>query len=119
MSFLNFTKYPPSLDFLLFTLGVGFLLFPRLESISNGFTRVLAVFGGAPMFFYLFHLYFLLALQKILAATAGTNHGERFGIDVYWPVWLISLAVLPILYYPCRAFARYKRTTDKAWVKYF
>jgi uncharacterized membrane protein len=119
MSFLNFTKYPPSLDFLLLTLGVGFVLFPRLESLSNGFTRVLAVFGGAPMFFYLFHLYFLLALQKILVATVGANHGDRFGIDVYWPVWLISVALLPVLYFPCRAFALYKRTTDKAWVRYF
>jgi uncharacterized membrane protein len=119
MSWLNFTKYPPSLDFLLLTLGVGFVLFPRLESLSNGFTRVLAVFGGAPMFYYLFHLYFLLALQKILVATVGPNHGERFGIDEFWPVWVISLALVPVLYFPCRAFARYKRTTDKAWVRYF
>ena len=49
----------------------------------------------------------------------GANHGDRFGIDVYWPVWLISVALLPVLYYPCREFARYKRTTDKAWVRYF
>ena len=119
MSWLNFTKYPPSLDFLLLTLGVGFLLFPRLESLSNAFTRVLAVFGGAPMFYYLFHLYFLLALQKILVATVGANHGERFGIDVFWPVWVISLALLPLLYFPCRAFARYKRTTNRTWVRYF
>jgi uncharacterized membrane protein len=119
MSWLNFTKYPPSLDFLLLTLGVGFVLFPRLEAISNGFTRMLATFGGAPMFYYLLHLYVLLALQLLLVATVGPNHGERFGIDVFWPVWVISLALIPVLYFPCRAFARYKRTTDKAWVRYF
>jgi uncharacterized membrane protein len=119
MSFVNFTKYPPSLDFLLMTLGVGFLLFPRLEAMSNAFTRVLAVIGSAPMFFYIFHLYVLLALQLLMLAAVGANYGERWELDHYWPVWVISIALVPALYFPTRAFARYKRTTDKAWVKYF
>lgn len=119
MSFVNFTKYPPSLDFLLFALGVGFLLFPRLEKLQNGFTRMLATFGSAPMFFYLLHLYVLLALQLLMVALVGATHGERFGIDVFWPVWLISVALVPVLYYPCRAFARFKRTSSQAWVRYF
>jgi uncharacterized membrane protein len=119
MSFLNFTKYPPSLDFLLLTLGAGFVLFPRLEALSNAFTRVLATFGGAPMFYYLFHLYFLLAAQLLLVAIVGPNHGDRWGLDEFWPVWVISVALVPVLYFPCRAFARFKRTTDLAWVKYF
>jgi hypothetical protein len=119
MSFLNYTKYPPSLDFLLFTLGAGFLIFPRLEALSNGFTRMLATFGGAPMFYYLLHLYLLLGLQRLMVAIAGPNHGERFGLDQFWPVWLISLALVPVLYYPCRAFARFKRTTSQTWVRYF
>ncbi|HSW84621.1 MAG TPA: heparan-alpha-glucosaminide N-acetyltransferase domain-containing protein [Usitatibacter sp.] len=119
MSFLNYTKYPPSLDFLLLTLGVGFLVFPRLEALSNGFTRMLATFGGAPMFYYLFHLYLLLALQLLLVALLGANHGDRFGLDEFWPVWLISIALVPVLYFPCRAFARFKRTSSQAWVRYF
>lgn len=119
MAWLNFTKYPPSLDFLLLTLGAGFLLLPRLEAMSNAFTRVLATFGGAPMFYYILHLYVLLAMQLLLVAIVGANHGDRFGLDHFWPVWLISIALLPVLYFPCRAFARYKRTTDKAWVRYF
>ena len=119
MSFLNYTKYPPSLDFLLLTLGVGFVVFPRLEALSNGFTRMLATFGGAPMFYYLFHLYLLLALQLLLVALLGANHGDRFGLDEFWPVWLISIALVPVLYFPCRAFARFKRTSSQAWVRYF
>ena len=119
MSFLNYTKYPPSLDFLLLTLGAGFILFPRLEALSNGFTRMLATFGGAPMFYYLLHLYLLLALQLLLVAAVGANHGTRFGIDEFWPVWLISAALVPVLYFPCRAFARFKRTSGQAWVRYF
>ena len=119
MSFVNFTKYPPSLDFLLLTLGVGFLLFPRFEAMSNAFTRALAVFGSAPMFFYIFHLYVLLALQLLMLELAGANYGGRWELDHYWPVWLISVALLPVFYYPTRAFARYKRTSKQAWVKYF
>jgi uncharacterized membrane protein len=119
MSFINFTKYPPSLDFLLFTLGVGFLLLPRLERVGNGLTHALAVIGSAPMFFYVFHLYVLLTLQLLLVAALGANHGDRFGLGAYWPVWPISLAMIVALYFPTRAFARYKRTSRQAWVRYF
>ncbi len=119
MSWLDFTKYPPSLDFLLLTLGVGVILMARLESVHNAFTRMLATFGGAPMFYYLLHLYTLLALQKLMVALVGANHGARFGLDHFWPVWLISAAMVPLLYYPCRAFARFKRTTNQTWVRYF
>jgi len=119
MSFVNFTKYPPSLDFLLMTLGVGFLLFPRFETMSNAFTRVLAVIGSAPMFFYIFHLYVLLGMQLLMRSVAGANYDGRWELDHYWPVWVISIALVPALYLPTKAFARYKRTTDKAWVKYF
>ena len=71
------------------------------------------------MFYYLFHLYFLLALQLVLVAIVGANHGERFGLDAFWPVWLISIVLVPVLYFPTRAFARFKRTSNQAWVKYF
>jgi len=119
MSFINFTKYPPSLDFLLFTLGGGFLLLPRLERAGNGLTRALAVIGSAPMFFYIFHLYVLLTLQLLLVAAVGANHGDRYGIDAYWIVWPITLAMIVALYFPTRAFARFKRTSGQAWVRYF
>jgi uncharacterized membrane protein len=50
MSWLNFTKYPPSLDFLLLTLGTGLLLLAALEGVDHRLTRIFATFGGAPMF---------------------------------------------------------------------
>jgi uncharacterized membrane protein len=119
MSFFNFTKYPPSLDFLLMTIGTGFLVMVWLEPVENWFTRACATFGGAPMFYYMLHLYVLLGLQHLLVAIFGANHGERFGIDVLWPVWVVSLALMPVLYLPCRAFANFKRTSKQAWVRYF
>jgi uncharacterized membrane protein len=119
MSFLALTKYPPSLDYLLLTLGMGALALAALEPRDNWITRACATFGGAPMFYYLLHLYVLLGLQRLLVATLGANHGVRYGVDHVWLVWLVALALMPLLYFPCRAFARYKRTSKQAWVRYF
>lgn len=119
MSVLNFTKYPPSLDFLLFTLGLGLLGLAWLESVDNGFTRACATFGGAPMFYYLLHLYLLLIIGRTLTAVLGANHAGRYGVEHIWQVWLLALLLMPVLYFPCRAFAKYKRTSQQAWVRYF
>ncbi|NVI85641.1 DUF1624 domain-containing protein [Janthinobacterium sp. BJB401] len=119
MSVMNFTKYPPSLDFLLFTLGLGLLGMAWLESVDNWFTRACATFGGAPMFYYLLHLYLLLLIGTTLTAVLGANHGARYDVEHIWQVWLIALALMPVLYFPCRAFANYKRTSKQAWVRYF
>lgn len=121
MSWLNFTKYPPSLDFLLMTLGGGMLLLAALEFADNGFTRLCSTFGGAPMFFYLLHLYVLMIGYRILLAIFGPNQGTRFGVDAdaFWIVWVVWLAMVPLLYYPVRAFAAYKRRSTQAWVRYF
>jgi uncharacterized membrane protein len=119
MSWLDFTKYPPSLDFLLLTLGIAFLLLSWFEHFDNRATQVIKTFGGAPMFFYLLHLYSLLIIYKIALAVYGPNHGERFGADhVYW-IWVCAALLAFILYFPTRAFARYKRTSKQAWVRYF
>ena len=121
MAWLNFTKYPPSLDFLLMTLGAALLVLALLESAHSGLTRILSTFGSAPMFYYIVHLYFLMISYKILLATFGPNQGTRFGVDrdAFWIVWVVWLALVPLLYVPCRAFARYKRNSTQAWVKYF
>ncbi|MBV7534885.1 DUF1624 domain-containing protein [Duganella sp. sic0402] len=118
MSFLNVTKYPPSLAFLLLTLGVGLLVLAWLEQRDNWFLRASAVFGGAPMFYYLLHLYVLLALQMAAIALLGANYGKRYEFDHLWQVWALSAVLLPLLYWPCRAFGNFKRRTTMAWVRY-
>jgi uncharacterized membrane protein len=119
MSWLNFTKYPPSLDFLLLTLGLAFLLLAWFDGMENGATRVLVVFGSAPMFFYILHLYVLLILYRITLAIFGPTHGELFGVDDFYWVWVVSPLLAFALYFPTRAFARFKRTSKQAWVRYF
>lgn len=119
MSFVNFTKYPPSLLFLLLTMGAAFLLMARFEFTDNWLTRVFALYGSAPMFFYIFHLYVLLLGYRTLLAIFGPNQGTRFGVDDFWWVWVASAALSFALYLPTRKFARFKRATKMGWVKYF
>ncbi len=117
MSFFNLTKYPPSLNFVLLTLGVACLLLPVLERYQQRLSG-LAVFGGVPMFYYLLHLYLLLILQKLALLCWGANHGARFGVSSVGQLWLITVVLIPVLYFPCQYFLRYKRQSHRAWVKY-
>ncbi len=121
ISFISLTKYPPSLLFLLPTLGGGALLLVLFERIrTSGLVAALAVFGGAPMFFYLFHLTVLRILYHSALAIWGPNHGSAYGFDnYYWVlVWYVGL-IVP-LYVPTVWFSRLKRRRrDIAWLKYF
>ncbi|UVM19644.1 DUF1624 domain-containing protein [Pseudomonas wadenswilerensis] len=121
MSVFNITKYPPSLLFLALTLGVGVLLLRRFEHLqSNRAIQVLSVFGAAPMFFYLLHLYVLKLLYLIAVACFGLNQDSYFGFDGVWAIWLTAI-VLSIALYPSVCwFARLKaRRRDIGWLKYF
>ena len=120
MSFFNITKYPPSLVFLALTLGIGLLLLVLFERRNDGrMVRWLAVFGAAPMFFYLLHLYVLKLLYLASVAIWGTNHGPYFGFDSVLAVWLAAALLAVALYLPVCWFARLKaRRRDIAWLKY-
>jgi uncharacterized membrane protein len=100
MGFLNVVKYPPSLSFLAVTLGVNFMLLavlPKLESTFQTRFRPLLVFGRAPLFFYLLHLY--------LFACFGILFPRGASLGTMYLVWLLGLALL----YPlCYGYARFK-----------
>ncbi|GGX17169.1 DUF1624 domain-containing protein [Undibacterium macrobrachii] len=118
MSYLNFQKYPPSLLFSLLTIGSGLICLAWLERRQSRFTEFWADIGAAPMFYYIVHLYLLLILQTILVKVFGANHGARFGVEHVWQVWFYAALLVPVLYYPCRQFARYKRQSKQAWIRY-
>jgi len=120
MSFLAATKYPPSLMFLMSTLGIGLILLSYLERVqeSKG-VRMLALMGGAPMFFYVWHLYLLKILNAIAVAIWGHNQGTGFGFDNVSMIWLTALVLITPLYIPTRWFAALKqRRRDIWWLKY-
>ena len=121
MSFFNITKYPPSLLFLALTLGAGLLLLLGFERAGQRkWIATLAVFGAAPMFFYLLHLYVLKVLYVASVALFGQNQGNYFGFDSIAAVWLTAVLLATSLYWPVRWFAALKaRRRDIAWLKYF
>ena len=121
MSFFNITKYPPSVMFLLLTLSLGLLLLALFERFQDKQLLVwIGLFGAAPMFFYLLHLYVLKALYLMAVAIWGLNHGEYFGFDTVWQVWLGTIALAAALVVPVRRFAAFKaRRRDITWLKYF
>lgn len=118
MSFLNFTKYPPSLDFLLFNLGLALLLLTLLEKVNNKASQAVETFGSAPMFFYVIHLLILLLGYELVLKLAGPNYGQLFAFDYVWQVWLCSVVLVAVLYLPTLAFARFKQRSSNPLVKY-
>ncbi|PMY42296.1 MULTISPECIES: DUF1624 domain-containing protein [Pseudomonas] len=120
MSFMSAKKYPPSLMFLMPTLGLGLILLAYFEKVQERWsTAQLAIYGGAPMFFYLLHLYVLKALYLVAVAIWGTNQGTYYGFDNLSGVWLWSLILGVLLFFPTRWFAGLKqRRRDIAILKY-
>ena len=121
MSFFNITKYPPSLLFLALTLSLGLLLLLWFERRQDSrWILALTVFGSAPMFFYLLHLYVLKFAYLATVAVFGLNQGGYFGFDSMGSVWLVALLLAVGLYLPVRWFSRLKgRRRDLPWLKYF
>lgn len=121
MSFFNITKYPPSLLFLALTLSLGLLVLLWFERRQDSrWILPLTVFGSAPMFFYLLHLYVLKFAYLATVAAFGLNQGGYFGFDSMGSVWLVAVLLAVALYLPVRWFSRLKgRRRDLPWLKYF
>ena len=121
ISFISMTKYPPSLLFLLPTLGGGALLLVLFEKINDSkLVGSLAVFGAAPMFFYLLHLTVLRILYHSALAIYGPNNETFYMFDNYNWVLVWYPFMLVVLYFPTVWYSRLKRRRrDIAWLKYF
>jgi uncharacterized membrane protein len=131
-SFLNTTKYPASLLFLLMTLGPAILVLPFLEKATNRVTRALEVFGRVPMFYYLLHipLIHVLAIGVSLARTGTVtpwlfeNHPMGVGPapeGYQWSLWLLYLVTViavTLLYFACRWYGRVKRESGNPLLSY-
>jgi len=120
MSFLALTKYPPSLLFLMPTIGTGCLLLALFERLEGSKAMPhLAMLGGAPMFYYVLHLYVLKLIYNVALALYGPTQGTVFGVDHLRWVWIWVFILIPVLYFPTRWFAQLKqRRKDIWWLKY-
>ena len=132
-SFLNLTKYPPSLSFLLLTLGGSLLFLANTEKLKGKLVDVFCVFGRVPFFFYILHIYLIHFLALLAAeltgfgwqnmATASVPYrldalkGFGFNLLIVYFIWL---GVIALLYPVCKAFDKYKQNNkDKWWLSYF
>ncbi|WP_336355514.1 DUF1624 domain-containing protein [Pseudomonas granadensis] len=120
MSFFNITKYPPSLLFIALTVSIGLLLLLAFERVQERrWIRWLTVFGSAPMFFYLLHLYALKVLYLIGVALFGLNQGSYFGFSSVAAIWLAAIILAIALFPAVRWFSDLKaRRRDLTWLKY-
>jgi uncharacterized membrane protein len=130
LSFVNTAKYPPSLLFVLMTLGPALLLLAWVEASRRGPAgRALVTFGRVPLFFYLLQWPVAHGIALLLSLAAGkpTSHlfgfpgahppqpGAGFSLRVAYLCWAAGLVVL----YPlCRGFAGVKQRRDGWWLSY-
>ena len=125
-SFINCEKYPPSLLYLLMTLGPAIALLPLLERWPGALARFVTTFGRVPLFYYLLHIFLLHLLAVVFnIARYGRRIGEvfanglppdyGFNLLIVYAVWLGAILVL---YPPCRWWARLKARRRSAWLSY-
>jgi uncharacterized membrane protein len=114
-SFIDVSKYPPSLDYLLITLGPVMLMLAALENVHNRVTSIFLVYGRVPLFYYILHLYLARLLSFLTFVVMDKKEGYSFPLGTVYMVWLL---VVFILYFPCRWFMKYKQTHKQWWLSY-
>ena len=136
LSFLNTTKYPPSLSFLLMTLGPALILLAAFDRRTFSGANALIVFGRVPLFYFVLHFFAAHAASAVLAlATYGTaaftfmwqpvpsmgGPAKSFPPDFGWDLWVayaVWLAIVVVLYPLCRWFASVKECRRSWWLSY-
>jgi len=133
ISFFNVLKYPPSLDYLLMTLGPALIALAWFDGAKaeRGLGQVLLVFGRVPMFYYILHIY-LIHIMAIVAAlvlhqsASWLWHGGFFlqpkpadyghGLPFIYLMWITALV---LLYLPCKWYMKFKQQHPQwRWLSY-
>lgn len=132
-SFMNPSKYPPSLSYLLMTLGPTFILLGITEGAKGKVVNFVSTFGRVPFFFYIIHIYVIHLLAMGLAELTGfgweamilegfvsvQGHLKGFGVSLGY-VYLVWVGIILALYPLCFRFSTYKMNhKEKWWLSYF
>jgi uncharacterized membrane protein len=131
LSFINVSKYPPSLLFSLMTLGIMFLMFYISDGLNNRFIRIVSNYGKVPFFYFLIHLYLIHSLMIVVMFIQGFHWkdlafgpfqygrgGSGSGIGLA-TVYLIWLCVVVLLYPLCKWYGNYKAAhREKKFMRY-
>ena len=130
LSFLNVSKYPPSLCYTCMTIGPALIFLSLIATVQNKATRVLSMYGRVPFFYYILHFYLIHTICVILFfATGHTSKDiidqntpflfrpQYFGFNL-WIVYAIWLFVILVLYKPCKWFDQYRKSHREWWLSY-
>jgi uncharacterized membrane protein len=123
----NATKYPPSLIYLLMTLGPTFIALALLENARGKIAGMITVYGRVPMFYYILHLFVIHTLAYGFAMYQGGDASflnldteafpKWYGVNLAG-VYLAWAIVVVLLYVPCRWFAGLKSRRRDWWLSY-
>lgn len=127
-SFMNVNKYPPSLLYILITIGPTFLVLYLIEDLKSKITGVLVVFGRVPFFYYVIHVLLIHSAALLTLVIMGNdwrlmifdqssfttnklaNYGYSLGI-----VYLVWVLIVAILYPLCKKYMNYKLGNPQKW----
>jgi uncharacterized membrane protein len=128
LSFFKVSKYPPSLLFLLVTLGIACILLAYAERISSSVKKILIPYGRVPFFYFVVHLALISVVSYAWTYFAfGTGINLSFMSPNDWPVdyqpslfrtYFVWFLIVAALYFPCVWYARYKAKSKVWWVSY-
>lgn len=133
LSFLNCTKYPPSLLFLLMTLGPALIALALFDRPPGRLAGPIVTFGRVPFFFYVLHIALIHSAAILLdwvrfgsSPLAGGGPWDvhldalpsSYGLSLPM-VYVVWIGVILTLYLPCRWFAEVKRRHPDTWLSYF
>ena len=133
-SFINVTKYPASLQFLLLMLGIMFCIYPLITNWNNKASRFVLTFGKVSLFYYIIHLYIIHLFAYAYSYCILHTHPEWWWGNSPWitnhyptpanyhftltRVYLVTTLVILIAYPLCLAFGRYKSRHKYAFLSY-
>lgn len=129
LSFINAAKYPPSLVYLLMTLGPSILFLAFAEAPAGKVKQAFVTIGRVPMFYYLLHLYLIHGLAILAAVVTGYGVAPMVNFETWvtmnpalkgygfnlWLVYGVWIFVVAALYPLCVWFDRYKREHRQFW----
>jgi uncharacterized membrane protein len=130
MSFINITKYPPSLLFCLQMLAFMFFILWLVEGVQNKYTNILETYGKVPLFFFVVHWYILHPIMFAMVFLQGFKNSDLvFGFNFgrpkegsgvnLWIIYLIWIAVVIVMYPLCKWYGKYKMNhKEKKWLSY-
>lgn len=131
LSFMNVTKYPPSLLYSLITLGIMFLVLYFSDGVKNKFTEIIMVYGKVPLFYYLIHWYLVHTISLLIIFIQGFHWQDIIFNNMHfarpqqpsglplWGIYIVWICVIIFMYPICKWYGRYKLShPEKRWLSF-